>query len=575
MVNASTYNTFYDDVRVGDDAIVVRLATGAGTSSSTSSTTSACRSARPGMVERVFDEVVAWTQDTKLPDGRPGGRPGVGAAQPGPGPRQARVRQAHQLEGGRPRAGANPADASATKVFATEFYTEAYRLLMEVLGPAAYLDRGSPGAVLAGRLERAFQGCPHPHLRRRRERGAARPHRPVRRRPAPGAAALTGPWTSPSPTSSRRSPTSPHRILGEQLAPERLRELEQAGRVVRRRRVGRARPGRPARHRPARGDGGGGLRAPRGVPRRRAGRSRRRAGAVPHAIVGSAPARSPSSAATRSGRPLLPGVIDGERPAHRRPLRARRRRRPGGPGHPGRRRRRRLAARRREGARRRRRPRRGRPRARRTGERDHRRCSSCDPDAAGVHASSARWPSPASRSGPCGSTAWRVGDDAVLGAASSGAEIVAWIIERACRPPCCATQTGVCEEALAITARYVSEREQFGAQARHLPGRRPPRRRRLHRHRGHPPHRLQAIWRLDGGPRRPRRADDGQVLGRRGRPAGRPRRPAPPRRHRHGPRLPDPPLLPVGEGARAHARRAPARRCCGSAPASPRSPRGA
>ena len=31
--------------------------------------------------------------------------------------------------------GANPADASATKVFATEFYTEAYRLLMEVLGP--------------------------------------------------------------------------------------------------------------------------------------------------------------------------------------------------------------------------------------------------------------------------------------------------------------------------------------------------------------------------------------------------------------------------------------------------------
>jgi alkylation response protein AidB-like acyl-CoA dehydrogenase len=26
----------------------------------------------------------------------------------------------------------------------------------------------------------------------------------------------------------------------------------------------------------------------------------------------------------------------------------------------------------------------------------------------------------------------------------------------------CATQTGVCEEALAITARYVSEREQFG-----------------------------------------------------------------------------------------------------------------
>jgi alkylation response protein AidB-like acyl-CoA dehydrogenase len=55
--------------------------------------------------------------------------------------------------------GTNPADSSATKVFATEFYTEAYRLLMEIVGPAAYLHRESPGAVLAGRIERAFQGC--------------------------------------------------------------------------------------------------------------------------------------------------------------------------------------------------------------------------------------------------------------------------------------------------------------------------------------------------------------------------------------------------------------------------------
>jgi alkylation response protein AidB-like acyl-CoA dehydrogenase len=45
------------------------------------------------------------------------------------------------------------ADASTIKVFGTEFYIRAFRLLMEVLGPAAYLQRGSPGAVLAGRLE--------------------------------------------------------------------------------------------------------------------------------------------------------------------------------------------------------------------------------------------------------------------------------------------------------------------------------------------------------------------------------------------------------------------------------------
>lgn len=48
----------------------------------------------------------------------------------------------------------SPADASATKVFGTEFSTEAYRLLMEVVGPAATMRQDSPGAQLHGRLER-------------------------------------------------------------------------------------------------------------------------------------------------------------------------------------------------------------------------------------------------------------------------------------------------------------------------------------------------------------------------------------------------------------------------------------
>ncbi len=49
--------------------------------------------------------------------------------------------------------GLNPADASATKVFGTEFALEAYRLLLEIVGQAGYLPEGSPGAVLRGRLE--------------------------------------------------------------------------------------------------------------------------------------------------------------------------------------------------------------------------------------------------------------------------------------------------------------------------------------------------------------------------------------------------------------------------------------
>ncbi len=157
MVNASTYNTFYDDVRVGDDAIVADVNKG------WHLITNQLNYERvslgpPGTVERVFDDVRRWAQDTKQPDGSlVGDQEWV----------QISLARVHaKLEFVKlinwkvaAAGGANPADASATKVFATEFYTEAYRLLMEILGPNAYLSRGSSAALLAGRLERAFQGC--------------------------------------------------------------------------------------------------------------------------------------------------------------------------------------------------------------------------------------------------------------------------------------------------------------------------------------------------------------------------------------------------------------------------------
>jgi alkylation response protein AidB-like acyl-CoA dehydrogenase len=51
------------------------------------------------------------------------------------------------------------ADASATKVFGTEFAVEAYRLLMEVLGARGVVRSGSPGEMLAGRIERAHRAA--------------------------------------------------------------------------------------------------------------------------------------------------------------------------------------------------------------------------------------------------------------------------------------------------------------------------------------------------------------------------------------------------------------------------------
>ncbi|MGQ0832458.1 MAG: acyl-CoA dehydrogenase family protein [Microthrixaceae bacterium] len=55
-----------------------------------------------------------------------------------------------------------------------------------------------------------------------------------------------------------------------------------------------------------------------------------------------------------------------------------------------------------------------------------------------------------------------VAEGAALGELDGGAAIVAWIHDRL-TAAICAMQTGVCEEALAITARYVNTREQFGA----------------------------------------------------------------------------------------------------------------
>jgi len=51
------------------------------------------------------------------------------------------------------------ADASAAKVFGTELATEAYRLLMEILGPSATLRQDSPGALLRGRVERMHRAA--------------------------------------------------------------------------------------------------------------------------------------------------------------------------------------------------------------------------------------------------------------------------------------------------------------------------------------------------------------------------------------------------------------------------------
>ncbi len=116
-----------------------------------------CASGGP---ERALDEVRQWAQETLLPDGR-------------------RVIDQEWVQLNLARVAANIevlrlmnwqvaweqtqgvldiGHCSAVKVHGTERNLEAWRLLMEVLGPVAYLTADSPGAVLRSRLEAMYRG---------------------------------------------------------------------------------------------------------------------------------------------------------------------------------------------------------------------------------------------------------------------------------------------------------------------------------------------------------------------------------------------------------------------------------
>jgi len=146
--------TFYEDVRVPATALV------GGENNGWTLITNQLNHERvtlcsPGIVDRILTDVRAWAQHTKLPDGR------LVVDQPWVQEHLARVhaeleflrlinwKVAWQATQGH----LDVADASTIKVFGTEFYLRAFRLLMEVIGQAGYLKRGSPGAVAAGRLE--------------------------------------------------------------------------------------------------------------------------------------------------------------------------------------------------------------------------------------------------------------------------------------------------------------------------------------------------------------------------------------------------------------------------------------
>jgi alkylation response protein AidB-like acyl-CoA dehydrogenase len=157
MVNASTYQTFYDGVRVPDSAIIGGLNRGWDLICNQLNYERVSL-APPGNLERAYEQTLDFARSA-------------------PGPAGGRVIDEEwvQINLARVLAGIelltlmnwkaatapfiDPALCSATKVFGTEFAITAQRLLIEIVGPAATLSPGSPGAELHGSLARGAQGA--------------------------------------------------------------------------------------------------------------------------------------------------------------------------------------------------------------------------------------------------------------------------------------------------------------------------------------------------------------------------------------------------------------------------------
>jgi alkylation response protein AidB-like acyl-CoA dehydrogenase len=150
--------TFYEDVRVPASRLV------GGEDNGWTLITNQLNHERvtlcsPGIVERALDEVRAWAQQAKLADGiRVVDQEWV----------QLNLARVHagleflrlinwKVAWAATQGRLDVADASSVKVFGTELYLEAFRLLMEVAGETAYLKEGSPDALLKARLERLYR----------------------------------------------------------------------------------------------------------------------------------------------------------------------------------------------------------------------------------------------------------------------------------------------------------------------------------------------------------------------------------------------------------------------------------
>ena len=113
-----------------------------------------------GMVERALNDTRSWAQETRLADGtRVIDQEWVQISLARVHSRLEFLRLINwKIAWASTQGALSPADASATKVYGTEFYLEAFRSLMEIIGQPSYLKNDAPGSVLQARLEHSYRG---------------------------------------------------------------------------------------------------------------------------------------------------------------------------------------------------------------------------------------------------------------------------------------------------------------------------------------------------------------------------------------------------------------------------------
>jgi alkylation response protein AidB-like acyl-CoA dehydrogenase len=156
-----TYMSYYRDVRVPLENVVGRENGGWTLITTQLNHERVGLAAFSSVGQRMVERTLAWAREARGPEGRAlAQEPWV---QANLAEAFARVeamkllnwRMAWELEAGR----LDPASASAVKIYGTECLIDVHRLLIEVVGPAALLQKGSPGAQLAGELEHEYRAA--------------------------------------------------------------------------------------------------------------------------------------------------------------------------------------------------------------------------------------------------------------------------------------------------------------------------------------------------------------------------------------------------------------------------------